>query len=235
MSAFDNDGNKSYKFTVTPDYFRTIAQPGGSGLRFSRTEITHILISVGVLTIAFAISIIGGIQFLSGLDLTVFAYILGASFLAVASGFLLHELSHKRVAQGYGCFAEFRMYPMGIVFGLLTSLFGMLLALPGAVMIAGRITKKQNGIISAAGPLVNLLIGGVCLASAVSMEKESLLWLVVGIVAFINIWLAFFNMVPIPPLDGSKVLYWNIFVYLGVMAVAVAMLAIFYQYMWHFI
>jgi len=235
MSAFDGDGNKSYKFSVTPEYFRTIAQPGGPGMRFSKTEITHILISVAVLTVAFAIAIIGGIRGLSTLDPVLFPYILGASFLAVASGFLLHEMSHKRVAQGYGCFAEFRMYPMGIVFGLLTSLFGMLLALPGAVMIAGRITKKQNGIISAAGPLINLLIGGVCLAAAVSLEQGTLLWLIVGIVAFINIFLAFFNMLPIPPLDGSKVLHWSIFVYLGMMAVAVAMLAVFYQYMWHFI
>lgn len=235
MSALDGEGNKSYKFSVSPDYFRTAAQPGGPGMRFSRTEVVHIVVSVAVLTIAFAISIIGGIRYLSGIDLTLFIYILGASFLAVASGFLLHELSHKRVAQGYGCFAEFRMYPMGIIFGLLTSLFGLLLALPGAVMIAGRITKKQNGIISAAGPLVNLLIGGTCLAAAVSFEPDSLLWLVVGIVAFINIWLAFFNMLPIPPLDGSKVFYWNIFVYLGVMAVAIAMLGVFYQYMWHFI
>jgi Zn-dependent protease len=233
MSSSEDSGNRSYKFTVSPDYFRTVAQPGGSGMRFSRTEIIHILISVAVLTVAFAISIIGGIRYLSGLDPTLFAYILGASFLAVASGFLLHELSHKHVAQGYGCFAEFRMYPMGIMFGLLTSLFGLLLALPGAVMIAGRITKRQNGIISVAGPAVNLSIGGICLAVAFSLEPDTLPWLVVGIVAFINIWLAFFNMLPIPPLDGSKVFYWNIFVYVGVMAIAVAMLVVFHLSIWH--
>lgn len=234
MSRSD-DGNSSYKFTVTPDYFRSTAQPGGSGMRFSKTEVIHILISVAVLTVAFAISIIGGIRYLTGIDPILFADILGASFLAVASGFLLHELSHKRVAQGYGCFAEFRMYPMGIIFGLLTSLFGLLLALPGAVMIAGRITKRQNGIISVAGPVINLLIGGICLAAAVSLEPDTLFWLVVGIVAFINIWLAFFNMLPIPPLDGSKVFSWNIFVYFGVMAVAVALLAVFHLNIWHII
>jgi Zn-dependent protease len=234
MSAFDDDGNKSYKFSVTPDHFRAIAQPGGSSMRFSRTEITHILISVAVLTLAFAIVVVG-VGNLSKLSLLGLIYLFGASFLAVASGFLLHELMHKRVAQGYGCLAEFRMYPMGLLMGLLTAVFGFLIVLPGAVMIAGRITKRENGIISAAGPLTNMLIGGSLLALALSLEVDTDLWFIVGIIAFINLWLAFFNLLPIPPLDGSKVFSWNVPVYLGAMATAVAMLAVFHLYMWHVI
>jgi len=232
MSAFDDSGNRNYKFSVTPDYFRASARPGGSGMRFSRVEMLHILISVAVLTVAFAISIIGGIGNLADIDMTAFAYILGASLLAVASGFLLHELSHKSVAQRYGCEAEFRMNPMGLVIGLFTAFFGFLFALPGAVMIAGRITNRENGIISASGPVVNLIIGAICLAAVASMERETLLWLIIGIVAFINIWLAFFNLLPLSPLDGSKVVYWNMPVYISLMAVAVAMLVVFHQYIW---
>lgn len=226
-----NDGNKSYKFTVTPDYFRTVAQPGGSSMRFSRIEVIHILISVSVLTFAFAIMIVG-VSNLSKLSLIGVTYLFGASFLAVASGFLLHELMHKRVAQGYGCLAEFRMYPMGLLIGLITSVFGFLIVLPGAVMIAGRITDRQNGIISAAGPLTNMLIGGSLLALALSLEVDTDLWFIVGIIAFINLWLAFFNLLPIPPLDGSKVFFWNIATYIAMMAAAVALLAVFHLYMW---
>ena len=31
-----------------------------------------------------------------------------------------------------------------------------------------------------------------------------LLW-----VAWLNLWFALFNLIPFPPLDGSKVFYWN--------------------------
>ncbi len=219
-------GNQSYKFSVSPGYFRESAVPSRS-MRFSRTEILHILTSVAVLTLAFAIVIVGvGNLFKLSLFGTIFLF--GASFLAVASGFLLHELMHKRIAQGYGCFAEFRMYPMGLMIGLLTALLGFLIVLPGAVMIAGKITKRENGLISAAGPLTNMAIGGSLMAFALTLDSSTDLWFVVSIIAFVNLWLAFFNMLPVPPLDGSKVFYWNAAVYIALIASAVAMLAVFH-------
>jgi len=41
----------------------------------------------------------------------------------------------------------------------------------------------------------------------------------------INAWLALFNMLPIGPLDGSKVLSWNPIVWVGIVAVSVLFLA----------
>ena len=218
----DNQGsNQSYKFTVTPDYFRENAQPGGSGMRFSRTEIIQILISVSVLTVAFAIAL-SNISEL-GFDLVVFEFMLGASFVAVFTGFLLHELSHKILAQKYGCFAEFRMSLYGLFLGLITSFLGFLFALPGAVMISGRMTVEQNGKISLAGPGMNMIIGSICLAILFVLSSDTLLFLIFSIVAYINLWLAIFNLLPIPPLDGSKVFYWNKPIYVASMALAVAL------------
>lgn len=225
MSAFDGDGNKSYKFTVTPDHFRAIAQPGGSGMRFSRTEIIHIAISVVALTFAFSLALVDGIRGISGLNLPTLLFIIGVSFVAVSTGFLLHEIAHKRVAQGYNCYAEYRMYPMGLMIGLLSAAFGFLLALPGAVMIAGRITMKQNGLISLAGPSMNMLIAVVCMPLAFVFSTEPLLLALFGMVAYINSLLAIFNLLPVPPLDGSKVLQWNFLAYVGAMAAAVALIA----------
>jgi Zn-dependent protease len=225
MSAFDGDSNKSYKFTVTPDQFRAIAQPGGSGMRFSRTEIIHIAISVVALTLAFSLALVGGIPGISGLNLPTMLFIIGVSFVAVSTGFLLHEIAHKRVAQGYDCYAEYRMYPMGLMFGLLSAALGFLLALPGAVMIAGRITMKQNGLISLAGPSMNMLIAVVCMSLAFMFSNEPLLLALFGMVTYINALLAIFNLLPVPPLDGSKIFQWNFLAYVGVMAAAVALIA----------
>ncbi|MDI6855821.1 MAG: site-2 protease family protein, partial [Candidatus Thermoplasmatota archaeon] len=94
--------------------------------------------------------------------MVVLSSIFPIALLAVATGFLLHELMHKLVAQKYGCWAEYRAFPFGLVLALLMSAAGFVFAAPGAVYIMGSITKKENGKISLAGPLINIVIGAVC-------------------------------------------------------------------------
>jgi Zn-dependent protease len=79
-------------------------------------------------------------------------------------------------------------------------------AAPGATMIYGpNITKRQNGIISAAGPLLNLSLAGLYLL----LVPFGGLFAYVGIYGFaINVWLSAFNLLPIGVLDGKKVLDW---------------------------
>lgn len=215
--------NQSMKFSVTPDYFRIAARPARSGMRFSRVEIRQLLISVGVLTLAFAIALSGGVYYLR--DFSLFAVILAAAFLAVSSAFLLHELSHKRLAQRFGCFAEYRMAPQGLLLAIFTSLFGFLFALPGAVVISGFLTPKQNGMVSLAGPAMNMIIGAICLPFIFLIDLPDILHFIILIVGFINLLLAVFNLLPFPPLDGSKILYWDLRVYIGTIAVAILLLA----------
>ncbi len=188
-------------------------------IRFSRTELRHILMALTVLTLAFGLAFAGGFR---AHPLIILSRLLLAA-IAVPTGFLLHELGHKVIAQRYGHWAEFRSYPYGLLLAVMTSLFGFLFAAPGAVMISGYVNNRQNGRISAAGPLVNLVIGG----------GAATLWflmLVVGLnlpifvdltvrglahgVASINLLLGTFNMLPFPPLDGSKVLRWDLWVYI---------------------
>ncbi|HLD05070.1 MAG TPA: peptidase M50 [Candidatus Nanoarchaeia archaeon] len=138
--------------------------------------------------------------------------------ITVGSGFLLHELCHKLVAQRYHCWAEFRSDDKMLFFALITSLFGVVFAAPGAVIIQGHVSPKQNGLISAAGPVANLVLALVFLALSP--------WL--GIVAYygylINAWLALFNLIPVWLLDGKKVLHWNKPIYFALLFLA----AVFY-------
>jgi len=147
-------------------------------------------------------------------------YYLAASAIAVITGFLLHELAHKFLAQRYGAWAEFRVYPLGLVFALFFALLaGWVFAAPGAVYIQGRITKEQNGKISLAGPAVNLIFGLACLALFIALPLTLLF-----IIAWINLFLAVFNLVPFGPLDGAKVARWNIGIFLLAMGAGVASL-----------
>lgn len=187
----------------------------GGGLRarkdafFSRAELSHIAIAVVVLISALTL-VLGGPSY-SDLPVTLFL-----ATTAVLLGFLGHEMAHKIVARRYGCWAEFRADFRGLGIALLVSIFGILLAAPGAVYIFGNISRAQNAKISIAGPLVNLAIAGACVpffvfeATTVSGGLERL----PVYLCFFNAILALFNLIPFPPLDGSKIWRWNLPLYL---------------------
>ncbi|KKW12898.1 MAG: Peptidase M50 [Parcubacteria group bacterium GW2011_GWA2_49_9] len=69
--------------------------------------------------------------------------------------------------------------------------------------------KYGEAIVAAAGPLSNIAIAivfGLLIRGAGDMLSPSFLHITV-LVVVINIVLAIFNLVPIPPLDGSKILF----------------------------
>ncbi|MFA5077161.1 MAG: site-2 protease family protein, partial [Candidatus Micrarchaeia archaeon] len=131
------------------------------------------------------------------------------------------------VAMKFGGYAEFKMWAQGLILALVLATFlGVVFAAPGAVYIyAPRITRKQNGLISLAGPLVNLILSVIFLALALLIPLSFGSMNIWYFASKINVWLGMFNMVPVYPLDGSKILDWNIFVW-GAFAAMFALLFI---------
>ena len=78
---------------------------------------------------------------------------------------MLHELAHKFTAMHYGYWAEFRKdNQMLLIAVVLAALAGVVFAAPGATVIYGdRIDKRENGLISAAGPATSLALALVFL------------------------------------------------------------------------
>jgi Zn-dependent protease len=68
--------------------------------------------------------------------------------------------------------------------------------------------KWGEAIVAAAGPAVNMLLALVfgLLVRFGSGTLPAEFIRLAGVIVFINILLAFFNLIPIPPLDGSKLL-----------------------------
>ncbi len=182
---------------------------------FSKIEIRDLAISVFVLALAFSS------WNLALLPLTLFIIVIV---------FAAHEIiGHKLVAQHFGYFAEYRMWTYGLVLALVSSVFGFIFAAPGAVYIspvrknlafrAARITERDNGIISLGGPAVNIALGFAMIISAFALPQIAGLFFTAARISF---WLALFNLIPFPPLDGSKVFSWSkpLWILAGIAAVA---------------
>lgn len=194
----------------------------GSIWHFSKTEKEHLLQAVFAFTIALGFFAVGDIfQALNNPTNYVKSGILLG--LVISPAFLLHEIAHKISARIYGCWAEFRVSPGGLRFGILfAALTGWVIMAPGAVMVAGHTTRSQFGKVALAGPVSNvalwfigiilILLGfetsGEFTVPYGDANKGLLWWWCVS-----NAGLALFNMIPLGPLDGKKIKTWSDYVY----------------------
>ena len=170
-----------------------------------KKEIRDLFVSTVVIGVLFSLS-----------DLTVLNLI--SSLIIVGIAFVFHELAHRETARKFGAAAEYRMWPAGLLTAIVLGIVSggrIIFAAPGAVYISAlkmsrwkaeysSLTNEEYGFISAVGPLANMGL--------------SILFLILNAVypsnlfamgAAINIFLAFFNLLPFPPFDGSKVMRWD--------------------------
>ena len=183
----------------------------GSFWHFSQTELKDLGISLVAFSLGLAFVFNGGVlrgMLNMGPALFVaipFAFLLG--LMAFGPAFIIHELAHKFVAKYYGCWAEFRADPGGLRTGVLIAFFiGFLFMAPGAVMVAGNVNRRQNGMIALAGPASNLILwlAGLPFFILFGLDLTVVyLWMVANSI------LGAFNMLPFGPLDGRKIKNWS--------------------------
>ena len=131
----------------------------------------------------------------------------------------IHEYAHAQAADAMGdptpkYMGRLTMNPLAhldIMGALLLVLVGFGWAKPVAID-ANNFRNRRDGIlkVSLAGPAANLFVCFLAALIGAAMQKfgmlsegvyQFLLWM-----QLYNVWFAFFNLIPIPPLDGAKIL-----------------------------
>ena len=161
--------------------------------------------------------------------------LLSAFFILVILIFsaILHEVAHGFVAEKLGdptarLAGRLTLNPLKHIDPYMSVLLPLLLIISGSPVIFGAAKpvpvdpfnlkegRKDIALVSLAGPLTNVVLAiiGAFLIKAIyffihipseNIKPEIFVLFILGIIVRLNLLLAIFNLIPIPPLDGSKV------------------------------
>jgi Zn-dependent protease len=188
---------------------------------FSSKEIKHIAVAailvagIGVSLLLYP-EIFGAVDSASLLPVSIYALVLTLSFLA-------HEIAHKVAAQRRGLWAEFRLTMWGAALTLVSMLSPVFKIIsPGAMMVSNSANLEDMGRVSIAGPSVNMFLSAVLFGGALFPSQFSEILL---LAAFLNGFMAVFNLVPFGVLDGFKIFHWNKKIWAAMFVVSIALAA----------
>jgi len=166
--------------------------------QYSRVrELLDFIISILVLSFAFSYRYIIQNQF----------NLIPAVIIAIVTSFALHELAHRSIARANGIYARYKAWYLGLLLALIFAIATQgrfLFAAPGAVAIySSWYMPEIEALIALAGPVTNIIIGFVCLVLLI--PTHGIVYQYIRIIGSINAFIALFNSLPLPPLDGYRV------------------------------
>ena len=137
----------------------------------------------------------------------------------VAVSFLAHITIQKIQALEWGFKLEYKLWWYGLIIALAAAFFSrgkIWLLIPGGIFLhimpvhrlgwfRYRTNMMVNGVVALLGPLTNVALALICRGLLIFMPGNTVLYN--GI--FVNLWMAVFTMLPIPPLDGSRVFFFS--------------------------
>ncbi len=200
---------------------------------FNKTELRDLFLLVLFFALIFSFDKWGGTTFnlIDGLKNLIIAFIL------VAISVFIHHSIQRLAALYLGYRPEQRIWWLGILIGLAVVIFsnGRIMVFAGSFLMIHMLTRqrlgkyrygpsmKSFGYVAMLGPVANLLFAGIL--KAINMNIGSpLLDAFVGL----NLLLAFYNAIPIPPLDGSRLVFGSRLGYVFFIGAMLAFLALFY-------
>jgi Zn-dependent protease len=103
---------------------------------------------------------------------------------------------------------------------------------PGAVVVSGASSRVEMGKISLAGPIINIFFSAVLIGFALgSRFFLPAFYPLLLLAAFLNGFMAVFNLIPIGILDGFKIYSWDKKLWGMVFALSVALSIVTYVFL----
>ncbi len=146
-------------------------------------------------------------------------------FLALIPSVILHEVSHGYVANYFGDptakeRGRLTLNPLAHIDPFGTIILPLILVFTGLPFFAYakpvpvnisrlRNPRSQSLYVSLAGPMVNIVLsafGWVLCEIAIHFTQSQLMFNIGEALGLVNLMLAVFNLLPIPPLDGSAII-----------------------------
>lgn len=202
--------------------------------RFRQKETRDIVIAIFLLAMIFAFDD-GRAEFST-------AYWVGNFILfsiLVAIALIFRVMVQKLVAIKVGYRSEFKLWSYGLILGVIITALSrgnLLLLLPGGMIFfllpSERLGHFRYGVnydttgsIAAAGSVANMLLG--MFTKAVMYNFFNFESAVLDKFIFVNFLLAFFMMLPIPPLDGMRAFFGGRMAYIFIFGIILAYVGLF--------
>lgn len=155
------------------------------------------------------------------LDINIF-YIL-ISFAIILASIVIHELAHGYASYFLGddtakLYNRLSLNPFKHLDPMLSFALPLFMLLVGGPIIGGarpvpvNARKLEYGdygmaLVALSGPLSNLVVAFLCFGLSVLFQDNDLAFGWLQLAVMVNLSLMLFNLIPIPPLDGSRVIY----------------------------
>lgn len=138
------------------------------------------------------------------------------ALLAVLIAVIVHIIPQKYIASKFGIKAEYQLWIPGLILSVLMMLIGFKVIVVGAMMVSAyrfsrfgsvsrQLSLREIGAIGFVGPIANIMLAFILR----SYDPASMLYYIGTISGII----AFYNSIPVKPLDGGKMflsspVYW---------------------------
>lgn len=171
---------------------------------------------LGILSITIAL---GGFQIIN------LYFYTSPIFVGILVGFISHEYMHRYLSRKYHMASRYTANVLGVLITLVSALLPIKLLMPGYVKTWTLGPASRKGILYsvAGGPITNIVIASILFIASFVLPVYSSFLRSVG---WVNAYISLFNLIPIPPLDGDKILRLDIVLWAVLFIISLAFIFI---------